>query len=181
VYRLQSPTEGRNSRYLGAGTEDESREECCLLACSGLLSYAAEVLLPRDSTTHGGLDPPTSISNISYTDMFTGQCDRGNNSVDIPSTLVCQADKQDSLWHLISWWRGSVTEYQLHLASLVGHLTVGFVSLHYFYLTWGFLRHLLSQRHQFSLSNLRLQCLPDFHPIMTSSIALPTWSWIWLV
>lgn len=58
---------GLSSREVKQELEAETTREHWLLAylpdllCS--LSYKAQVHLPRNYTTHGGLDPPTSIAN----------------------------------------------------------------------------------------------------------------------
>lgn len=48
---------------LGSRTEAEITAECCLLACYisflSYLSFTAQNRLPRDGTSHGGLDPFT--------------------------------------------------------------------------------------------------------------------------
>lgn len=47
---------------LEAGTEEETIEECCLLASSpdffSLLSYTTQNYLSMSDTTHSGMDPP---------------------------------------------------------------------------------------------------------------------------
>ena len=56
---LRAVTQSRN---LGAGSEAESMEECCLLAPNGfpsLPSYSTQDHLPRDGTIHRCLRPPT--------------------------------------------------------------------------------------------------------------------------
>lgn len=69
---------GSQGSNLGAGTDTEAVEECCLrglplMACSacGLFVLSTQNYLSRGSTTHSGLGPSTTIIN-QEDDVHTG-------------------------------------------------------------------------------------------------------------
>lgn len=69
---------GNKGRNLEIGTEAETVEEHCLLHCSydflNYLLYIDKIILLRDFSSHGGLDPPKSSSaqENAPTDITTG-------------------------------------------------------------------------------------------------------------
>jgi len=56
---------GAQGKNLEAGTDAETREECCLLACSSWLAQPAFLCNPeppaQNGTAYSGLGPPPSI------------------------------------------------------------------------------------------------------------------------
>lgn len=80
-------------RNLEIATEAETMEECfSRLEC--MLSYTLQDSLPRDGTTHSGLNPSTSIINQENVpeDLPTGQTDEEILSTEVHSsqmTLSC--------------------------------------------------------------------------------------------
>ena len=62
----KSGQELKQGRNLEAGADAEATEECCLLACSyllSLLSYSTQGHYPSSGTTHNGFGPPSSTVN----------------------------------------------------------------------------------------------------------------------
>lgn len=95
---LQSTTEDSRQEP-GEGTEAETLEEPCLLISLkhilGFLSLTVEFNVTRDGTTHCGTGSSTPISSWEMpTDMPTGQSDKDNYSLEVPSSWS-QTDNQD--------------------------------------------------------------------------------------
>lgn len=62
--------------------------------------YIAQACLPKDGTTHGGLDPQASVikqENI-HIDEPTGQLNEGKSPTELSSSQVGQIDNQDEPW-----------------------------------------------------------------------------------
>lgn len=92
---------GTQYRNLWAGTEVETRKECCTLACFlwpwlafcdfGLLSVSfLACFLISGSTAHSGLDPPKLITNQENvpTEKLIDQFDWDSLSIEVPSSLM---------------------------------------------------------------------------------------------
>lgn len=93
------PTTEDSRQEPGEGTEAETLEEPCLLISLkhilGFLSLTVEFNVTRDGTTHCGTGPSTPISSWEMpTDMPTGQSDKDNYSLEVPSSWS-QTDNQD--------------------------------------------------------------------------------------
>lgn len=70
---------------------------------------------PRDSTSHRGLDPPTSIIHHTNTliDLSTGQSDKGNLSIEAPPSslmLLVMSKWQKKLTSTLSYLSNPLTE-----------------------------------------------------------------------